>query len=263
MTITLTEMPSSRQSTLYPPSLTWHGTLTGTQDETAAIVYADTLTTNAFTHATGLLYKQDVKLEPIGYEMWHVEVPYGPKVKGAGTWDLQIDNSGGTVRVYAGTRIAGFPAGCPDNKGLIGKNGDEYEGVEVPIPASKVIVEYRNPRAFLVPSRVFAIEDLVGTYNSDTFLGRAPGTMAYQGGQYRTGSDTETTARYTFSYSRNMTNETIGGITGVSKKGWEVASPVIVADASNSKNEHKVSYIEIVQVLKPAAYATVFGFGGS
>lgn len=229
--------------------------------------YAIAVVPTTYLHPLGLLYRQDIRITEDYYaKQYTISVPYGPNKKEAGAYSITVDQIGGTVHVIAGTRIAGFgdAENAVDNGGLIGVDGDEVHGTDIPVEESKITICYRHPKTTLNAAYIKATGRLVGFPNSDGFLTYDPGEVLYLGGNFSE-SEAEATASYSFAISYNRTNFVVGGITVGEKKGWDVLSTTTIDDPTTDNPTKKVSYIEVV---RPAGrewknYRTVFGWGGT
>jgi hypothetical protein len=220
-----------------------------------------------YLHPQGLLFRGDMQLhENVYARSYDITVPYTKSKKESGTYQITVDQTGGTVNVKAGTRIAAFFNAAADevnNGGLIGVNGDDVEGVDIPVESTKIVVNFRHPQGVLNRAYVYRTGALTGYVNSDPFLGREPGEFRYQGGNF-TESDTEASAAYNFEFSENIVGATIGGIANINKKGWDVFSPTFFDDVENNNPAKKLKCLEVV---RPAgrefkAFAAAFGWGG-
>lgn len=221
-----------------------------------------------FVHPLGVLFRQDIQIHENWYGRYYeITVPYGrEKKEQEGAYQITVDQTGGTVNVKAGTRIAGYGEEDDkvDNGGLIGVDGDEVRGVDIPVEEGKINVTFRHPEGALNRAYIIAVGRLVGFPNEDPFLGYEPGEVLYLGGSF-TESNTEATAAYSFAISYNRTNFDVGGITVVEKKGWDVLSPTYKKVAEDDHVVQKLAYIEIIRPAgrewKP--YASTFGWGGT
>ena len=260
--------------TIEPPTATVRWRVSGTPTNMPAGDYFTYISSFAlqsiprvYNHPLGLIYLQDIQIHENWYARhYDITAPYGRNKKESGAYQISVDQTGGTVHVTAGTRIAGYgeAVDAVDNGGLIGVDGDEVHGTDVTVEETKINVQFRHPEAFLTRAYIRSIGRLVGFPNNDAFLGYDPGEAVYLGGQF-TETDTESTAQYSFAISYNRTNFEVGGITITEKKGWDVISPCYKSDVDNDKRVRKLAYIEIV---RPAGrewknYGSAFGWGAS
>lgn len=217
-------------------------------------------------HPQGQLFRGDIQLHENTYARdYEISCTYTKEEREAGAYQITVGGTGGTVNVKAGTRIAGFgpEADKVDNGGLIGVNGDEIEGVDIPVSGMLLSVSYRHPQGKLNRNYIKAIDKLVGYVNNDIFLGYDPGEVRFLKPSF-TESNTEASAGYDFEISRNQVNEDVGGIVVTSRKGWDVLAISYKDDVLNGVPVKKVKYIE---TIRPAGRAFVdfvpaFGWGG-
>lgn len=214
-------------------------------------------------HPLGRLWLGDIKItEDIYTREYTLECPYTPTKKEPGAYQLTVDLIGGNVHVTAGVLVSVWPPSSPNNGGLIGVDGDEVHGVDIPAPEMKITVNFRHPQGELNKAYIDAISEIIGFPNSDTFLGYAPGEVMYLGGPF-TESESEATATYNFAVSRHRTNFYIGTVLIGLKYGWDVVSPQF-KDAVVSGNP--VKQVDYVELIRPANrqwqnYLSRFGWG--
>ncbi len=210
------------------------------------------------------LHWNNIQVQEERYAMrYSITVEYGTEDKQSGAYQITFGGGGGTVHVTAGTRIAGYGADVKDNGGLIGVDGDEVKGVDIPVAEPKISVTYRHPAGMLNRAYAIAVQGLIGYPNNDTFLGFKPGEVMLLDPQF-TESDTEASASYSFSVSFNRENFVVGGITVVEKKGWDILSPQYEAAVDGAGPVRNLKGIEII---RPAGrvwkdYIPILGWGG-
>ena len=221
----------------------------------------------------GTLFWNSIQLHESHYaQLYEISVAYSPYNKQTGTYLVRIEHAAGTAKATAGKWIAGYPtAAVPasdGNKGVIW-NGQEVVGVDVPFNQTRIVISYRHPQAYLNHAYLRAIGELVGHPNNDTFLGYAPGEIAYAGGN-ATESEAEASAEYTFEVSRNETALEVGGITIADKKGFDIISPVYKWDTEDDAGgtTKAVRPIDYIEIIRPRGrewmnYVSMFGRGGS
>lgn len=215
----------------------------------------------------GILYWNSIQIHESHYaQNYEISVTYSPYQKQTGTYLIRVEHAAGTAKATAGTRIAGYPsADAVDNGGVIW-NGKEVVGVDVPYNQTRIVVSYRHPQAFLNHAYLRAIGALVGHPNSTTFLGYAPGEIAYAGGN-ATESECEASAEYSFEVSRNETDISVGGITVSQKYGFDVISPVYKwdTDTDSGGTTKAIRPIDYIEVIRPRGREwlsySVFGWG--
>jgi hypothetical protein len=263
----LHERPNSRRSSFEERTQEREYVAAGSTDE-LFVRAAFLAETPAFlVTPSGVLYRQDLVIEPNGPEIWYARVPYGPKNKVLGSYRLSYDTTGGTIHLKAGlAHVASYAApgaGAPPNhQGAIGVNGEEVEGVEVVSDACKITVTFSHPAGIVTLARIKHLTELTGRVNSDTFLTYAPGEVLFLGSVGEEGTEVETEAAYQFAMSRNLQNQVIAGIEGVQKDGWDV-SWIEFRDAVDAgKPVRRPRYLHVERVYKRVPLAISLGFGG-
>lgn len=255
------EKPTSGGQTSEPATLTKLYTLAGFTDEAAAFAYARAATATMAAGAGQVLYRQDVRVEPLGYDMWDVTVPYGTLEKNAGEYRFSFSTMGGTVTVrQAKEHIAVFPAGKPNNQGAIDVQNGEAQGVEIVIPALKMTYTYRHPAAVVNEFLAVKLARLTGKTNSQPWHGFRTGECLFLGASGSDGSSADAEVQYEIACSEQMTSATIGAITGVSKKGWEIAWAGFADGVDGGKPVRVVDYISVERVYDSFDFLAQLGF---
>lgn len=198
----------------------------GSADESEIKDYVETNMPSTFLD----MPLRDITVQIVHGDMWEATARYavpsgeftGPGddiVEGfdIGTSTVRVTQSRSTVDTF---ERAGFDP--PDFKGAIGVNGQEVEGVDVVVPqaittrtaykdASEVDTDYQN-----------ALIGLVGSVNSETFLGRAAGEVLFLGATgSRLGNSGKYEITFKFAISPNRSGFSHGDITGIDKAGWD------------------------------------------
>lgn len=146
-----------------------------------------------------------------------------PPEVGEGSWDF--DTTGETTKITKSiatvNRYAKAGEVAPDLSGLIGVSGDGIEGTEVEVAAVRVSFRRRVAAATMTESFLGLLVDATKTVCSESCLGRAAGEVFLHGvtGRQLAGGDWD--LNYSLSIGKNLTSQTYGEITGVSKKAWE------------------------------------------
>jgi hypothetical protein len=261
MTIRFDEKPTSRATTYDPPSCTLLYTFAGSTDHAIAWSYAYSLSPTMYLAAGQTLYRQDVRVSCAGYDVWDVEVPYGKLDRTVGSYRFAFSTTGGTVNIkQAKAHVAVFPAGKPDNKGAIDVEGDTVHGAEIVIPALKLTYTFKHPLGFVNEAVAVRLSRLTGRTNSATWHGFKAGECLFLGAEGGDGSDSEAEVSYQVAASEEMTNATVGAITGVNKKGWDISWNSFEPVAAGGKPTRTVEYISVERVYDSFAFATELGF---
>lgn len=257
-----TERRTSRHSTAEPPSFTTEWVAAGSTDGIFVRAYATSGTPAIVATTQGTLYRQDVRLQPVGFGQWHVTVPYGPAKRETGQYRLSFDTTGGTVLIrHSRATVGRFPETAPDHKQLIGVNGDQVEGAEIVIPALKLTVHFKHPLGMISLAQIKAWRQFTGAVSTDVFLTFAPGEVLFLGAVGSDGSDVESEVDYHFAISQNESGLQIGDIADVEKAGWDYTW-ISYKDAVDSDRPVKQpEFVYVERVYKEIAMASSLGFG--
>jgi hypothetical protein len=264
MAFSIRERPNSRDSTNSPPAVTLRYVAQGEHSSGIVNAYALGATPAIVVHRNAILYRQDVQLEPAGYDVYYITVPYAQKKKENGSFHLSFDTSGGTLNLKASKQtVASYPEGAPDHGGAIGvKSNKEVEGADVVIPALKLSVKFSHPAGIVTIPRIKQLARWTGNVNSDTFLTFSPGEVLLLGAKGSEGSEAETEVSYDFACSENLQNKVIGGITVAEKQGWDLYWVAFKNDVDGSRPVTKPEYIYVERVYDRIPMAASLGFGG-
>jgi hypothetical protein len=218
----------SGQSTENPRSLTLKYLLEGIFGRNVARAYAIAATPSI---ASGL-YRQDVKMDPGGFQIWFATVTYGPtKQRTIGEVRWNVDTTGGTAHItQALEHVQSYPKSgmtAPDHKGAIGvkrSNGERtVEGCDIVVPACKWTEAWTLSAAAAAFDYIDTLEALTGNVNNATFRGKAAGEVRFDGAVGGGSNVDPTQVEMTFHFTRSIsvTNLTAGDITGIAKAGWQ------------------------------------------
>jgi len=207
------------------PSVELRYTIRGTNDDVEArnaLVAGSPSTYDPWGGGWFFLPRDTVSVQPIGEELWEGIVRYGPFTP-TNESTFAFDTGGGTQHITQSKQtIARYPAGsAPDFKGAIGVTADSVEGVDIAVPVYQFAETHYLPDSVVTPAYRMTLFQLTGRVNVGAFKGFAAGEVLFLGacGARRGYGDWEITFR--FAASPNVTNLTIGDITGINKKGWE------------------------------------------
>lgn len=227
MTFRFTESRESRKTSANPISQTLVFTAAGSSDEAYVLAYATAATASVLSTVYGTLYRQDIQVDPLGFQIWKVTVPYATAKREVGSYRLSFDTTGGTVHVTASKDTLGKYAKtgvtAPPYNHLIGVNGEDVAGADIVIPALKLTCHYKHPAAVISIAKIKYLSNITGTINSTTFLTFAPGEVLFLGCSGCEGTDAETEVQYQFACSANNDDLTIGEIASIVKRGHDLA----------------------------------------
>ena len=261
-----TEARESRSGTYSPPSERREYLAKGSNDKSFIEDYAVGGTPAFISHDNGTLYRQNFEIEPRGFELFRVVVPYGPRKVEQGEYTVDFDTTGGTVHItQSKATVASYKApdkpDPPDMKGAIGVRGDQIDGTETVIPALKLTVTYKHPKGIITLPQIKNLARATGKVTNTTFLTFEAGEILFLGCTGREGVEVETEIKYHFAASENVENQTFGDIVGVDKKGWEHAW-IRYEDAVDANQAvKKPLHLYVERVYGEANLSALLGFG--
>lgn len=242
-------------------------TAAGSGDGEYVRAYAMAATPAILSTLMGMIYRQDIAVDPIGFELWKVTVPYAERKSETGSYSISFDTTGGTVHVSASKETVNkYPAAtAPDYKQLIAVNADQVDGADVVIPALRMTVNFRHPAAIITLSRVKYLAQITGMVNSATFLTFAAGEVLFLGAAGSEGTDAETEVTYQFAMSSNATGLTIGDVANIVKKGHDLAW-IKYKDATDTPDSTALpvkqpEFVYVERVYDTVNLALALGFG--
>lgn len=144
-----------------------------------------------------------------------------------GEFVVSIDTTGATVNVqeafaqtkFNATNFTAIDYGTSIN---VDSQGNP-QGVEKIIPSLKLNIKATIKKANFSSALAYAkvIAGFTGKVNHEAFLGFARGELLFLGATGDIITDENPTLDFAFEASVNITNQTIGSITGINKLGWE------------------------------------------
>ncbi len=228
MPVECVEKFESRQVTTgQNPSVELRYVIRGTNDDIEArnaLLAGSPATYDPWGSGLIFLPRDTVTVQPVGDLLWEGIVRYG-QVPQTDAAVFSFDTGGGTQHITHSratiARYAPYGQVAPDCKGAIGVTPDSVEGVDITVPVYQFAETHYLADAVVTPAYKATLFALTGAVNSQPFKGLAAGECLFLGaaGTQRGQGDWE--LAYRFAASPNVTNLTIGDITGISKKGWE------------------------------------------
>jgi len=190
--------------------------ITGAADETTAQAVAD-----ANVPATFLgMFLQDYSISERGGGLWDVTINYSPVDRSEPA--VSFETSGGTQTItQALATIGTYTNDDPviDFKGAIRPSDQSVEGCEITVPVFNFTETHYFPVSS--PPSQATIFGVTGKVNSDAFRGFAIGEVLFLGASGSQQGDEDWQVDYSFAASPNVTGLSIGGITGITKRGWD------------------------------------------
>jgi hypothetical protein len=212
---------------------TWDSTysILGTNDEAAAINaligYAP-LTRFLYDR---LLSSRTFSLDPENYNVWRGKVSWKEKSTEnqpleRGESSFQFETTAGTAHVtHSLATIQKYKAGGgtpADFKQAVNYNGAEISGADIYTPTYSFSETHVFAPTVVTQSYKAQLFRLTGKTNQSAFRNFAAGEVLFLGASGSKRGDDEWEISYRFACSENKTALTVGNISGISKKGWEL-----------------------------------------
>lgn len=232
-----------------------------------------------------------IAMSPDGPDAWHAVCSYSEaklqtkeheKLTTVGQYRISFSTKSQSIKQYTAKTTVGYPltggmllARAPDFKGAINVNAEgEVEGVESIVPSLTVTVTQRMEGTTLTPAYMLAIANLIGKYNNAEFLGFPAGTMQLSAGDGSLSFEIpnpnadlsqdpippqDRELSFEFLYSPNLTNISIGDVTGIDKLGhqymWTLWKDAL--DSGQVFRRPKAVYVQDLYGVEPADFSLI------
>lgn len=168
------------------------------------------------------LARESLEARPLGGGVWKGYVRY---VNLVGTSEYTFDTGGGSDHITQSLSTMGSyaPAGlvAPDFHGAIGVSEDRVDGVDIPSRAFEFSETHYLTDLQVTSAYKLILFSLTGRFNNASFKGLAAGECLLLGVSGAKRGDERWGLTYRFSCSPNAASLTVGGITGIVKRGWD------------------------------------------
>lgn len=221
----------------------------------------------------------------LGDDAWQVTVDYVKDGAEDGTEPLKrarsFDTTGGTQHitqaqggaiVVNGTTVTTEsteskfpPSTAPSMNSAIGVDDNGVNGVDIVVPQMQWQESYDVPNAYVTNAYITGVAALTGTTNNATFRGFSAGEVLFLGCSGSQEWDDQKgrgpwSLTYRFVASPNVTNQTIGSITGINKKGHEYLWVRYEAAESSGVLIKKPQFVYVNKVYKDGNFS-LLGIG--
>jgi hypothetical protein len=189
---------------------------------------------------TGMqLRAEQYSVSYLGDDAWQVTISYSKDGAEDGTDPLKrsrsFDTTGGTQHITQAYSVGSgssldfeyrFPSSATNMSGAIGMDGNGVNGVDVVTPQLQWQESYDVPNAYVTNSWIRSVAGVTGTTNNASFRGFEAGEVLFMGCSGSQEWDDQKgrgpwSLSFRFVASKNVTNQTIGSITGISKRGHD------------------------------------------
>jgi len=224
------------------------------------------------------LEPSDLRWSRIGYQLYDFTMTYADQAwidenrqLDTGESRFSYSTTGGTLRIFTSLETAAryaapgyqVPAVVAGEGSPIGVTDETVEGVDIVIPAMQFHFDFRYAKATITPAYMKSMMDATGTTNDALWLSLFPAnSVLFMGAEGSQGIKSDPTHRHSFVYSKNLTDQVIGAITGIAKKGheyvWVVHEETI--DATSKRKTKKPIQVHVEKVYEESNFSTLFPF---
>ncbi len=201
------------------------------------------------------LFLNEIEIEPVGTDWWYGTATYSLDEMGdssGDSWSYEFDTTGGSTKITQSlTTVSGYaPTGktAPNFQGAIGYDGQTVNGCEITIPTFKWTETHYKPVIFIDKNYRLTLANMTGTVNQNAFRDFQAGEVLFLGavGQRRGNKDWE--LQYHFAASPNLSNLSVGQISGIAKEGWQYLWVMYeeIEDAYKLISVPRAAYVEQV-----------------
>lgn len=268
MGITIDEKHDSREVTGgSDPSVTLKFVIQGTDSDIVALALVKAACSTIYLCDGISLQRQNYGVTPLeGGLIWEGTVRYGkyaPLSVADSSYSFSIGSE--TNHITQSMATTGYVASgtAPNHSGAIGVHDGDVDGVDIDLGSYEWSETYQFNPALITLEYKLILFQLRKRVNDKPWRNFAAGEVRLMGvsGTYKTGDDyAELT--YSFKANPNVTNQTIGTITGINKKGWEYlwVEYESTEDATAKKLVKKPIAVHVEKVYETGDYS-LLGIG--
>jgi hypothetical protein len=219
---TFGEVPNARVHVEFPPAVQTRYRAVGLDDALAVEVQSLGLLAAQIVSPYGILFRQPIQVERIGYNVHEVLVEWAQRKWSPLDFTIRGRTTGGTQKIIGSLATVEMSENAPNFNKLIGVNADgTVEGTEVVVPVLQLAIDVQYPIGFLNSAMIKIWSNNTGKVNNSAFLDWAAGEVLYEGSEFEDGTNVAARVTHNVSISPNISNVTIAGLTIEQKKGWE------------------------------------------
>lgn len=176
------------------------------------------------------LIRQDIDIEPEDEDLWDARVTYDAgSLPKTGDAVFRFSTVGGRSRVTHSKATEIFPHAevelPPDFRGAINVTDRGVDGVEIVIPTYAFDETHYLPEGLVTDQYRLTVMNLTGRWNQAAFRGFQPGEVLFMGAEgarrVTPAGGTDWEIAFKFAVSPNAQDLAVGGVTGISKPGWD------------------------------------------
>lgn len=178
-----------------------------------------------------------------------------------------FDTTGGTQHKTQAEAESRFGSNAPDQQKAIGVDSNGVNGVDIVVPQLSWQESYDVPNSYVTSAWIRGVAGVTGTTNNAAFRGFEAGEVLFLGCSGSQEWDDQKgsgpwSLSFRFAASQNVTGQTIGDITGISKKGHEYLWVRYEDAVSSNSLLKKPRAVYVNKVYKDSNFSTL-GIGTS
>lgn len=132
-------------------------------------------------------------------------------------------------------------------------------GTTIQVPVTRFKYRFRVAAGAVTQAYQIAVENLTGLVNNATFKGRPAGSVRFDGctGSIRSAADWD--LEYAFTRRPNLTDLTIGNITGIDADGWDYIWPFYIGKSAGDRGFSAPSpaYVYVERIYARGDFSTL------
>lgn len=196
-------------------------------DEDAALILLATTAPSFYLLNGIVLSKVEYSVTPTSHDMYDGTARYTKRSREReelqeGESSFQFETGGGSIHVthaLSTTKYGG--ANEPDINNAIDFDGETIKGTDIQSPVYNFSETHIVPAATVTSAYKLALFRATGKTNNASYKGFDAGEVLFLGASGSKRGDDAWEINYRHSAQENKTGLSIGGIAGISKKGWE------------------------------------------
>ncbi len=231
-------------------------------DENEAITLLKAASPDSYAVASGTFRLIDYGVDPIGPSFYVGQSSYEQR-RPDDNPSFSFELGGGTSRILVSKAVVnGYKVGGTYTPldASIGATADGVEGCDVFLPSYSWSEIWRfNPADADATYRNKVKALLAAPVNNATFRGYPAGEVLFMGASGSQTGQNETEVTFKFAQSPNVTGLTVGGITGITKAGWDFLDQRFqeALDATTNLLIRTLQFVIIHRVYDAGDYSTL------
>jgi hypothetical protein len=213
------------------------------------------------------LWVEQYSVSYLGDDAWQLTVNYEKKGAEPTTENplkrsRSFDTTGGTQHITQASDERAYGTGAPPQQNAIAVDENGVNGVDIVVPQLQWTETYDVPNAYVTNGYIRGVAAVTGTTNNSSFRGFEAGEVLFIGCSGNQEWDDQKgrgpwSLSYRFVASKNVTNESVGSITGIAKKGHEYLWVRYESAASSNTLIKQPKHVYVNKVYKETNFANL------